>query len=161
MAAGPADLHEHIATQFGVGDGVPCADAAFLVPLKRSPEFRGLRSRLAGQAPHGPADSWQDDGFHFFVFALRGENGHVAARSEEVPVAVFAMHPEAEGLVVSAVVVSPTERGTHAEITNLREPSESYIAPLPSPATVSIGVAPTTAGINGNGHTEPADHRRN
>jgi hypothetical protein len=44
--------------------------------------------------------------------------------------AVFAMHPEAEG-VVSAVTVVPTASGDEAEITNLKEPGGSY--------TVSLG----------------------
>ena len=74
-------------------------------------------------------DSWLDDGFHFFVFTLVPESDSAAAR-REVGVAVFAMHPESED-VVSAVTIVPTVSGAHAEITNLREPGGSYIAPLP------------------------------
>ena len=129
-----------------MGDDAPCADAAFLVPLKRSPEFRRVRPRLAGSAPHPVVDSWQDDGFHFFVFAVAG----AAARQGETPVAVFAMHPESEG-PVSAVTVTPTVTGMHAQITNLREPFDTYTAPLPSPEVVTVVVG------NGDGH---ADHRR-
>ena len=40
------------------------------------------------------------------------------------------MHPESPG-PVSAVTVIPTQSGEHAEITNLRDPGGSYIAPLP------------------------------
>ncbi|MGH2691120.1 MAG: hypothetical protein ACRDHM_01300, partial [Actinomycetota bacterium] len=70
-------------------DDAPCADRIFLAPLKRSREFRTLRPRLAGRAPHQPFDSWRDgDGFHFFVFAL-GDQG-TRAGTETVALAVFA-----------------------------------------------------------------------
>jgi hypothetical protein len=74
-------------------------------------------------------DSWLDDGFHFFVFALTAaDNGGGVTR--DAGVAVFAMHPESQG-VVSAVTVVPTESNSHARVTNLRDPGGSYIAPLP------------------------------
>ncbi len=74
-------------------------------------------------------DSWLEDGFHFFVFALAPVQGDDGA-ARDGGVAVFAMHPESPSLV-SAVTVIPTQSGEHAEITNLREPGGSYIAPLP------------------------------
>ena len=103
------------------------------MPLKRSAEFRSLRPRLAGTAPHPVADSWLDDGFHFFVFALQARADDQAA-TPEGSVAVFVMHPESPELV-SAITVIPTETAQHAQITNLRAPSGSYIAPLPRAAT--------------------------
>jgi hypothetical protein len=112
-----------------VSDDLPCADSAFLVPLKRSREFRKLRPRLAGKAPHPVFDSWLDDGFHFFVFQLAQTNSTAAAAGAGV--AVFAMHPD-QAEPVSAVTVVPTETGAHAEITDLRE-GGSYTAPLPEP----------------------------
>jgi hypothetical protein len=117
-------------------DDLPCADGAFLVPLKRSAEFRNLRAQLAGRAPHPVADSWVDAGFHFFMFGLAA-----SGRSPQTDggVAVFAMHPESPE-PVSAVTVVPTESADHAEITNLREPGGSYIAPLPSAAERSAGI---------------------
>lgn len=121
-------MHDQIARQFGVAADLPCADAALLVPLKRSPEFRGLRPRLAGKPPHPVVDSWLDDGFHFFVFQLvPGGEGFRAAR-DAVGLAVFAMHPDSRE-PVSAVTVVPTERGRAAEVTDVRS-GGSYVAPL-------------------------------
>ena len=107
---------------------MPCADSSFLAPLKRSPEFRSLRPRLAGTAPHPVADSWLDYGFHFFVFQLKGDEAAVMPKG--VGLAVFAMHPEQVG-PVSAVTVEPTAKGGQARITDLKNPSSSYVAPLP------------------------------
>jgi hypothetical protein len=99
------------------------------VPLKRSPEFRALRPRLTGSAPHPVFDSWLDDGFHFFVFVLApAQDGRGAAA--EGGYAVFAMHPESAE-PVSAVTLFATESGRDVEITDLRPPGGSYIAPLP------------------------------
>lgn len=99
------------------------------MPLKRSPEFRNLRPRLAGKPPHPVFDSWLDDGFHFFVFALRPvESSDGTVRDGAV--AVFAMHPESAE-PVSAITVVPLNGDNKAEITDLRPPGGSYIAPLP------------------------------
>ena len=73
-------------------------------------------------------DSWQDEGFHFFVFVLHAEEG-AQTRSDDPPVVVFAMHPEAEE-PVSAVVVTPDPEGGEAQIKDLREPESVYTAPL-------------------------------
>jgi hypothetical protein len=100
-----------------------------LAPLKRSREFRDLRPRLAGTPPHPVFDSWLDDGFHFFVFALRPvESSDGALRNGAV--AVFAMHPQSPE-PVSAITVVPVNGGNDAEITDLRPPGGSYIATLP------------------------------
>jgi hypothetical protein len=45
-------------------------------------------------------------------------------------VAVFAMHSQSAE-PVSAVTVVPVDSGTRAQITDLRPPGDSYIAPLP------------------------------
>ncbi len=82
-----------------------------------------IRPRVA--SPRA-ADSWQDEGMHFFVFQLRPEHGSDAA---EPPVVVFAMHPE-EPLPVSAVVVTPRSDGQTAQITDLRQADRSYVAPF-------------------------------
>ena len=100
------------------------------MPLKRSREFRALRPRLAGQAPHPVYDSWLEDGFHFFVFLLASERD---ASDRDAGMAVFAMHPDQQD-PVSAVTVVPTEASRTAEVTDLRE-GGSYIAPLPEPGT--------------------------
>ena len=104
------------------------------MPLKRSPEFRALRPRLVGEAPHPVFDSWLDDGFHFFVFLLALEGDGHDDRAEESAVAVFAMHPEKTD-PVSAVTIIPTANGRQAEITNLIAPGGSYKVQLrPEPA---------------------------
>jgi hypothetical protein len=123
-------VHSAIAAD-AVANDLPCADSKFLMPLKRSPEFRDLRPRLAGSPPHPVADSWLDDGFHFFVFALKPEPNGDGPR--EAGAAVFAMHPESPE-PVSAITVIPTPTGEHAEITNLSAPTGSYLAPLPGDA---------------------------
>lgn len=99
------------------------------MPLKRSPEFRTIRSGLLGRAPHRPVDSWQEDGFHFFVFALTANGLNPADVSNETPVAVFAMHHDV-GEPVSGVTVTPRADGT-AEVRSLRDPDVTYSAPLP------------------------------
>jgi hypothetical protein len=111
---------------------VPCADSKFLVPLKRSPEFRALRPRLTGKAPHPVYDSWLDDGFHFFVFVLAPPQDGKGAAAEG-GYAVFAMHPESAE-PVSAITLFATETGREVAITDLRPPGGSHIAPLPEPS---------------------------
>jgi hypothetical protein len=82
-------------------------------------------------------DSWLDDGFHFFVFQLAPQPGSASSAG----LAVFAMHAD-ERDPVSAVTVVPTDTGSHAAVTDLRDPANSYIAPLP--------------GASGNGPMRPA-----
>ena len=104
------------------------------MPLKRSPEFSELRPRLAGEAPHPVSDSWLDDEFHFFVFALAARDEGEGAISDANGVAVFAMHPEKPD-PVSAITVVPSENGAEAEVTNLSAPGDSYMMYLrPEPA---------------------------
>jgi hypothetical protein len=113
-----------------VATDAPCADFAFLTPLKRSQAFRDLRPRLAGEAPHPVYDSWQDNGFHFFVFVLAdGVADPGPLTSEHASFAVFAMHAELEH-PVSAVTIIPVQNGD-AEITDLLPPGGSYVAPYP------------------------------
>jgi hypothetical protein len=101
-----------------------------LVPLKRSPEFRQIRPGLLGRAPHHPVDSWQEDGFHFFVFAVTANGVNLSTTTNQTPVAVFAMHHDV-GEPVSGVIVTPREDGT-AEVRSLRDPDVTYSAPLPA-----------------------------
>ena len=90
----------------------PCADYALLTPLKRSREYHVLRPRVSDLRP---TDAWQQDGLHFFVFALHPIDGE-ATTPNEPPVAVFAMRPDADD-PVSAVVVRPRSDGLEPEIT--------------------------------------------
>jgi hypothetical protein len=116
-------LHSAIVEDLAPGADLPCADSRFLVPLKRSPEFRALRPRLAGGAPHPVYDSWLDAGFHFFVFALDG--------ADAGGVAVFAMHSEADA-PVSAITVVPTGVDGNAQVADLSGVTEPYVLPLPT-----------------------------
>lgn len=103
---------------------MPCADYKLLVPLKRSREYGAVRKRVADLRP---ADAWQQEGFHFFVFELRANGSHTPGTGQAV--AVFAMHPEVQE-PVSAVVVTPNGDGAEAEIRDLREPDTAYTAPI-------------------------------
>jgi hypothetical protein len=95
-------------------------------------------------------DHWQEEGLHFFVFALRHEQRGSAADGSvgravpaDLPVAVFAMHPE-ETVPVSAVVVTPMENG-EAEVLDLRRPESAYTAPYPQQPETVVPVAPTAS----------------
>jgi len=121
---GPATLHNRVASEYGAGDDLPCADVALLVPLKRSAEFARIRKRVAD---HHHLDSWQEDGLHFFVFQLRHAEGTDA--EAEAPVAVFTMHPELAP-PLAAVVVTPGPRGTEAEIRDLLGADSAYTMPV-------------------------------
>jgi hypothetical protein len=124
LAAGPAAVHQQIASQYGSSADLPCADFSLLVRLKRSPDYGAIRPRVADLKP---IDAWQEDGFHFFVFQLRPV-GIVEQSLPEAPVAVFVMHPESAA-AISAVVVTPNPGGEHAQVTDLRNPGNVYTAP--------------------------------
>ena len=89
-----------------------CADYALLVPLKRSRAYRAIRPRVSDLRP---SDAWQQDGLHFFVFAVHRFEGDSPSPADAL-VAVFAMRPDAED-PVSAVVVRPCPDGLDPEIT--------------------------------------------
>jgi hypothetical protein len=95
-----------------VGDEHPGADYKLLVPLKRSPAYRAIRPRVADLKP---ADAWTQDDLHFFTFKLRSLNGD---NPSELPVAVFAMHPELT-TPVSALLVNTHAEGQAPEIVDL------------------------------------------
>ena len=85
------------------------------------------------------ADSWQEDGLHFFVFELRAAEGAASSPAEPV-VAVFTMHPE-EPAPISVVVVTPSASGEEAEIVDVRAPERGYTAPLPRQEGPAVGHA--------------------
>jgi hypothetical protein len=124
-----------------------------LVPLKKSPEYRTIRPRIANPVA---ADSWQEGELHFFVFALTTADGS-ADTSSDPPVVVFTLHPD-EPAPISVVVVTPQNNG-EAKVTDLRQPNTTYIAPL-SVATSSAQHLDTSAQ---NGHVSapstPANER--
>ena len=107
------------AASTAAGGEEPCADYALLVPLKRSREYRVIRPRVVDPRP---ADAWQQDGLHFFVFELRPIDATGTAPPDP-PVAVFAMRPE-PGEPVSAVVVTPRPF-EEPEVTPLQVQTES------------------------------------
>ena len=121
---GPATIHNRVTSEYAVGDDLPCADVALLVPLKRSAAFARIRKRVAD---HHHRDSWQEDGLHFFVFHLRPEGD--GGDGTEAPVAVFALPPESP-TPVSAVVVTPSPEGTEAEIRDLSGEDSAYTMPV-------------------------------
>jgi hypothetical protein len=125
-----------MASQYEVADGLPCADPALLLPLKRSSEYRAVRRRVASPRP---IDSWFDKELHFFVFQLHTVNGN-ANGAAEPPVAVFTMHPEAPE-PISAVLVTPSPDGAEAEVTDLRQPERAYLAPFNSGAAAAAPIA--------------------
>jgi len=96
---------------------------ALIVPLKKSPEYRAIRPRVASPMA---VDSWQDGGVHFFVFQLNPLEGAVAVPNDP-PVVVFAMNPEEPG-PLSAVVVTPKPGGEEADVLDLRQPDSAYSA---------------------------------
>ena len=142
--AGPATVQQGSAERYDVSADLPCADAALLVPLKRSRAYGAIRKRVADLRP---VDSWQEDQFHFFVFALRLEEN--APATPEPPLAVFAMQWESTE-PVSAVVVTASSDGVQAEVRSLREPGTVYLMPLPPPDE-PVSTAVTSASPNGRG----------
>ena len=101
------------------GDERTSADFALLGPLRQSPEYQAIHSRLADP---DPADAWQEDDLHFFVFQLLPVEG-AGATLVEPPVAVFTMSPE-EPAPVSAVVVTPSANGEEPTVLDLRQPEQ-------------------------------------
>jgi hypothetical protein len=142
--AGPATVQQRFVDQYDVSADLPCADAALLLPLKRSREYGAIRKRVADLRP---VDSWQADQLHFFVFALRPEEN--APATPEAPVAVFAMHAESTE-PLSAVVVTPSLDGVQAEVRSLREPDNVYATPFPPPDE-PLSTVVTSASPNGRG----------
>jgi hypothetical protein len=83
-----------------------------------------LRKRIA--IPR-PADTWELDGLHYFVFALHREREETDATVAH-PAALFAMHPDG-GEPQSVLVVTPVEGG-FAEVRNPRHPDVVETVPL-------------------------------
>jgi hypothetical protein len=142
--AGPATVQQRFADQYDMSADLPCADAALLIPLKRSRAYGAIRKRVADLRP---VDSWQEDQVHFFVFALRPEDNALA--TPEPPLAVFAMLRESTE-PVSAVVVTASPDGVQAEVRSLREPDTVYTMPLPPPDE-PVSTVVTSASPNGQG----------
>lgn len=103
------------------------------MPLKKSSEYRTIRPRVTSPTA---ADSWQEEGLHFFVFELKPVDAIV--NGADPPVAVFTMHPE-EPAPISVVVVTPKDNG-EAEVIDLRRPEHAYTTAFP--ATVQHDVTP-------------------
>ncbi len=97
-------------------DELPCADLALLAPLKKSPEYRGVRPRILDVEP---VDAWQDGGLHYFVFALTPEPA--AASPGGPPVALFVMTPGAPA-PVSVLVVTPGIDPRRPRVVDVRRP---------------------------------------
>lgn len=100
---------------FDAYEDLPCADFGLLGPLKRSIEYKAIRSRVATPTP---VDAWQFDGEHYFVFELRPEN-------DAVTFALFKMRWEDNG-PLSALLITPTADGKHAEVRDVRRPDKVH-----------------------------------
>ena len=119
MAAGQVALPSGLESEADL----PCADTALLSPLKRSPEYKALRKRVAFPKP---ADTWELDGLHYFVFALRREQEEPPGVGG--PAALFTMRPGVTS-PEAALVVTPIEGG-FAEVRNVRDPETVETVPL-------------------------------
>lgn len=126
--AGPAIMHQRIAAAYGLGDNLLPANADLLMRLGQSPEYNAIRDRVTGP---WPLDSWQEDDLHYFVLELRPLEDEMAG--QEAPTAVFTMHP-ASHEPVAAVVVTPSASDAQAEVMDLRQAGQSYVAPIPASA---------------------------
>jgi hypothetical protein len=124
VAAGSAVSRGSLADLYANADDLPCADFGLLGPLKRSPEYAGIRKRVADLKP---VDAWQVNMLHYFVFQLRPSDE--APADAVTPFALFTMRWE-DNEPVSAIVVTPSPSGDHAEVTNLREPKSTHTVPL-------------------------------
>jgi hypothetical protein len=89
------------------------ADLSLLLALKRSREYRLIRSRVANLKP---TDSWEQDGLRFFTFALRSPDEQTLPAEPDT--VVFAMNAESAQLV-SAVVVATRGNEAAPSITSL------------------------------------------
>jgi hypothetical protein len=125
--AGVATSPERPQSPFAPGDDLPCADFAFLKPLKRSAEYRAIRRRVADPKP---IDAWQDEGWHYFLFQLLPENGQPASKAM-APVVLFTM-VGSDSTPVSALVITPRPGVGQAEVMNLRQPESVYTVDLSS-----------------------------
>jgi Carboxypeptidase regulatory-like domain len=127
---------EGAAVTYDAGDALPCADAKLLVPLKRSRLYGSIRPRISELRP---IDSWLQDGLHFFAFRLKPPSWALLG---DLPVAVFAMHPDsAEPL--SGVVLTPSPNGGPPELTDLLQAARTDLRNGHiSPPTPSSGQMP-------------------
>ena len=148
---GSATLHDEIVSQYAPADDLPCAAAWLLAPLKKSPEYRVIRPRIANPMA---VDSWQDQGVHFFVFLLRPAEGAPWV-PHDPPVVVFAMHPE-EPEPVSVVVVTPKPGGEEAEVVDLREAGSTYTAAFLGVITPTQESEPEHGGEANQSHPQKA-----
>ena len=136
MKASSADLHSQLTTQYAPADDLPCADFALLVPLKKSPEYRTLRPRIANVQA---IDSWQEEGLHFFVFALKPPDAG-GGESDPIRRSPCSRCTRRSPRRISVVVVTPSADGAEAEVVDLRQPDSAYTAPYsgnaqPAPPT--------------------------
>jgi hypothetical protein len=89
----------------------PAADARLLPAVEACKEFDGIADRLAHATP---ADMWQSDGLHFFLYELLEVDGEALP-----PHAVFVMRAGGEQPVL-AYVVHPDPAGGQPRVDDLR-----------------------------------------
>jgi hypothetical protein len=123
--AGAATAPQQLQSLYAPGEDLPCADFAFLALLKRSPEYRAIRRRVADPKP---IDAWQEEGWHYFLFQLLPENGQPASEAT-APVVLFTM-VGGDSAPLSALIITPSPSGGQAEVTNLSQPGSTYSVDL-------------------------------
>jgi hypothetical protein len=123
LTAGSAVFAGRNFTLAEAADTLPCADFGLLVPLKRSPEYASIRNRVADPKP---ADAWQMDMIHYFLFQLKPEEDTPGVQA---PYALFTMRWEDNG-PVSARVISADFTGGEVKVLDLRDGTTSTI-PIP------------------------------
>jgi hypothetical protein len=102
--------------------GYLCADIALLVPLKRSEQYVQIRTQVADPRP---ADTWQDEGLHYYVFELRSKN----KSAKHSPVALFTMLP-GEPVPVLALVIKRDAKTRKANVVDLKQPRKKHTVQL-------------------------------
>ena len=94
---------------------MPCADDRFLPRLRRSAEYRAIRQRIVDR---NPADTWLEDGLHFFVFTV-APDVQLDYTPFDPPQAVF-VYDGATRALASAVVVEMPTPGEEPPVIDLR-----------------------------------------
>src|SRR5947208_2031598 len=102
---------EQILQMLATGANLPCAEMELLTPLKRSREYAAIRPQVADLKP---LDAWQEDGVHYFVFALRPEVDDTSA-----PLALFSM-ASGDTTPMSAMLITPGATPEAVHVQNLR-----------------------------------------
>lgn len=92
-------------------------DIALIAAVKRSPQYRAVRARVAKVCP---SDTWEDDRVAFVVFDLETRADSALGTDEGPAKAVFALAIDSGALLAARVVEGV---GQGATVANLLEPT--------------------------------------